>query len=160
MRPPLDHFYPHKKYPYLSISISNLIPACHQCNSSVKGSQDPLTKQIPHPLIPAQKVSISYKCESALPPSRIHSPDDFSIELKGDDEESDAYVEFFKLADRYRWYGPELMDLYRRYQRYIELEPALQQAIRRSEFLLGFPPTDVKGRALGAVLKGVVDELP
>lgn len=28
----LDHFYPKDKYPYLAISLYNLIPVCHTCN--------------------------------------------------------------------------------------------------------------------------------
>ncbi|MFV8361448.1 hypothetical protein [Flavobacterium sp. LS1P3] len=37
-RPELDHFYPKSIYPFLSISIYNLIPSCHICNSNLKGS--------------------------------------------------------------------------------------------------------------------------
>jgi len=33
-RSPLDHFFPKKKYPYLSCTLSNLIPCCHTCNSA------------------------------------------------------------------------------------------------------------------------------
>lgn len=34
----LDHFYPKNKYPYLSISLYNLVPSCHTCNHK-KGEQ-------------------------------------------------------------------------------------------------------------------------
>ncbi|WP_333913296.1 hypothetical protein [Vibrio coralliirubri] len=39
-RPPLDHYYPKSLFPYLSISIYNLIPCCTKCNSTYKGSYD------------------------------------------------------------------------------------------------------------------------
>jgi len=32
----LDHFYPKNKYPYLAISLYNLIPVCHTCNHKKK----------------------------------------------------------------------------------------------------------------------------
>lgn len=32
----LDHFYPKSRYPYLAISFYNLIPSCHNCNSTIK----------------------------------------------------------------------------------------------------------------------------
>lgn len=40
MRPALDHFYPKSKYPFLSISLFNLIPSCHACNSDFKLKED------------------------------------------------------------------------------------------------------------------------
>ena len=37
LRGDLDHFYPKSKYPYLAMSIYNLVPCCKFCNSSLKG---------------------------------------------------------------------------------------------------------------------------
>lgn len=31
-RPELDHFYNKSKYPYLAVSMRNLVPSCHVCN--------------------------------------------------------------------------------------------------------------------------------
>lgn len=36
----LDHFYPQKKYPFLALSLYNLIPVCFRCNTQMKGSSD------------------------------------------------------------------------------------------------------------------------
>lgn len=36
-RPTLDHFYPKSEYPYLGLSLYNLVPSCQTCNSSLKG---------------------------------------------------------------------------------------------------------------------------
>ena len=38
VRPELDHWFCEELYPLLSLSFYNLIPSCHICNSSVKGS--------------------------------------------------------------------------------------------------------------------------
>lgn len=40
MRGALDHFLAKYKYPYFSMSLYNLIPVCHSCNSSFKGITD------------------------------------------------------------------------------------------------------------------------
>lgn len=40
MRGDLDHFFPKSRYPYLSMSIYNLVPSCKFCNSSLKGSKE------------------------------------------------------------------------------------------------------------------------
>lgn len=40
LRADLDHFYAKSKYPYLSMSIQNLLPCCKFCNSSLKGDKE------------------------------------------------------------------------------------------------------------------------
>lgn len=37
-----DHYLPKSKYPFNSINFYNLVPACHECNSSYKLIKDPL----------------------------------------------------------------------------------------------------------------------
>lgn len=36
-----DHYLPKALYPFNSINLRNLVPACHYCNSSYKGSKNP-----------------------------------------------------------------------------------------------------------------------
>jgi hypothetical protein len=36
-----DHYLPKALYPFNSINFHNLLPTCHHCNSSYKGSKDP-----------------------------------------------------------------------------------------------------------------------
>ncbi len=40
VRADLDHFYSKGRYPYLSVSIYNLVPSCKFCNSSLKGTKE------------------------------------------------------------------------------------------------------------------------
>ncbi|MDU1229876.1 MAG: hypothetical protein E6980_06900 [Clostridium sp.] len=40
LRGDLDHFYAKSKFPYLSMSIYNLVPCCKFCNSSLKGDKE------------------------------------------------------------------------------------------------------------------------
>lgn len=47
-----DHYLPKSIYPFNSINLKNLVPACHHCNSSYKTSKDPAYK----PKDPAYKV--------------------------------------------------------------------------------------------------------
>lgn len=48
-RPTLDHFYNKDEYPYLAISLYNLIPSCYICNSSLKGTKNFHKKTHVHP---------------------------------------------------------------------------------------------------------------
>lgn len=48
VRPQFDHFYPKSLYPYLAISILNLIPSCSICNQA-KGALDTYRETILYP---------------------------------------------------------------------------------------------------------------
>lgn len=48
-RAELDHFYPKSKYPFLSISLYNLVPSCHVCNSNLKKAKDFYSERHLHP---------------------------------------------------------------------------------------------------------------
>ncbi len=39
VRPEFDHFLDKATHPYLALSLCNLVPSCHICNSNLKGSQ-------------------------------------------------------------------------------------------------------------------------
>jgi 5-methylcytosine-specific restriction endonuclease McrA len=160
MRPDLDHFYPRSKYPYLGISLSNLIPACRQCNTSVKRAKDPRQNKLLHPLEQHPLVEVTYACTTALPPNMIVSVDDFVISLTGKDKGSTDFIEFFELAERYKWYGAEVMDVFKRYQRYLELDGTLRNVLRRTEFLLGYAPSEARQRIVGSMLSSMVQSLP
>lgn len=45
----LDHFYDKATHPYFALSFYNLVPCCHTCNSSFKGSKDFSIKTHLHP---------------------------------------------------------------------------------------------------------------
>lgn len=50
-RPEFDHWFAKSRYPLLAISFFNLIPSCHVCNSSVKGTLEMNLKTHIHPYI-------------------------------------------------------------------------------------------------------------
>ncbi|MHC8347413.1 hypothetical protein [Pseudomonas sp. RT6P73] len=60
-RPPLDHFYPKKKYPFLALTLINLIPSCHTCNSSLKKDSDFKTHPHLHPFFDDE--TINFHCK-------------------------------------------------------------------------------------------------
>ncbi|AZF47911.1 HNH endonuclease [Pseudomonas sp. R2-7-07] len=59
LRPTLDHFYPKHKYPYLALSLYNLIPSCHPCNSSLKSTANFYEKEHLHPYEDAEAIQYS-----------------------------------------------------------------------------------------------------
>lgn len=60
-RAELDHFYPKSLYPFLSISIYNLVPSCHICNSNLKGSKNFFKDQHIHPFENSNQNKVKFK---------------------------------------------------------------------------------------------------
>lgn len=48
-RSAFDHFFPAGRYPFLALSLYNLIPSCHRCNSSFKNARYKEPKGSFHP---------------------------------------------------------------------------------------------------------------
>ena len=72
-RPPLikaafDHFYPKGRYPFLSVSLYNLIPSCHRCNSQFKIAQFKKLSETLHPYLDSVEEDMCF-CPGAIPPS-------------------------------------------------------------------------------------------
>lgn len=63
-RPTLDHFFPKHKYPFLALSLYNLIPSCYICNSNLKGKIDFYEEEHLHPF--ACNREIKFQLETAV----------------------------------------------------------------------------------------------
>ena len=46
-----DHYLPKADYSFLSVHLTNLVPVCKNCNSSFKGTHDPVDKDDDAPLV-------------------------------------------------------------------------------------------------------------
>lgn len=71
-RPTLDHFYPKGEYPFLGLSLYNLIPSCYTCNSSLKGMINFYTDQHLHPFEDEELVRYEWDVEQYLA-KRLHA---------------------------------------------------------------------------------------
>ncbi|MCL7987091.1 hypothetical protein M8998_03945 [Sphingobacterium sp. lm-10] len=96
-RAEIDHFYPKSKYPFLAISLYNLIPSCHVCNSNLKRSKDFYTDKHIHPYehnyTDDFRFEISYKPDPFV--SIIPEIEDFTIvltPLTDDDDKKEAIM--------------------------------------------------------------------
>ena len=96
----LDHFYPQSKYPFLALSLYNLIPACSRCNSQMKGAADislvanPYIDNIHHnvvffPLINTSSPPLDEPCSIAILPR------------EGCNQKTIKYVCLFELENLY-----------------------------------------------------------
>lgn len=109
MRADLDHFFAKNVYPYLSISIYNLVPSCKYCNSSLKGKREFSYESNFHPFdeINADKLyRITYMPKST---NCFLGKEDFDIEVEYNQAEKDwqkmkANHDVFKIKETYQYH--------------------------------------------------------
>lgn len=98
-RPHLDHFLPKSRYPFLGVSLYNLIPAGTRCNSYFKLMRDTLNASNPNlknDKIPHQQIFlINY------PPDDKINLDDISVVILDVNEKFKLNSEMFGLTDVY-----------------------------------------------------------
>ena len=106
MRGDLDHFLPKSKYPYLSMSIYNLIPVCKFCNSSFKGTEE-FEEDDLNPYEDSFDDYVKFCFDMDL-----ESNIDIKIK-KYDDNNSnvDNYINMFKLNDQYQYHTNKVEEL-------------------------------------------------
>lgn len=59
-RPTLDHFFPKAEYPYLALSLYNLVPSCYVCNSSLKRDINFFDEEHLHPLEDDEEIHFEF----------------------------------------------------------------------------------------------------
>lgn len=103
-----DHYLPASKYPFNSVNLRNLAPACYKCNSQNKGAKDPLQDEAgvkrkafyPYAIdrYPIQ-VSVHFNPIGQLPATT----QDISVDLicAGHDEEVKTWDRLYKIRERY-----------------------------------------------------------
>nr|WP_216295127.1 hypothetical protein [Delftia acidovorans]MCA1070667.1 hypothetical protein [Delftia acidovorans] len=103
-----DHYLPASKYPFNSVNLRNLAPACYKCNSQNKGAKDPLQDEAgikrkafyPYAADSYQiQVSVHFKSVARLPKKE----QDIRINLScaGYDEEIETWDRLYKIRERY-----------------------------------------------------------
>lgn len=114
----LDHILPKKKYPYLSISLFNLIPSCYSCNSKFKGQKEFEKLDILNKISPSSEVFeldtlLNFRLNYDL--NDINFADvlkknieieNFKVELINTSsfQEIDTFLEMFALKCRYEYH--------------------------------------------------------
>ncbi|WP_395026076.1 hypothetical protein [Comamonas odontotermitis] len=160
LRPPLDHYLPKSAYPYLAVSLSNLVPSCAQCNSGVKTAGDPRGKGFAHPL-DTTKISVQFSSRGTLRKT-LNGPlqaNDVVLALKGADGPSASHVREFRLQERYDWYRHEIKDLLDRDEQHRDLNGKLRSVIPRELYVLGFLEANAEERAIGLCLRDIYREI-
>jgi hypothetical protein len=96
-RTDLDHFYPKSKFPFLAVSLSNLVPAGKTCNQSYKQDRDML--DFAHPFACGVAESALFFLE--YPMGGKVTEDNYSVKLFPQGGSIDRSLDVFEIAHLY-----------------------------------------------------------
>lgn len=101
-RADLDHFLPKSVYPYFALSLSNLVPVCGVCNSSIKSDIDFLSlmkqntsRKFVNPQVQGFNDSFNF---SFLPP--LLNKNILSCNVLKDHDIVNSHMDFFRIIER------------------------------------------------------------
>jgi len=118
----LDHFIDKSKYPYLSLSLYNLVPSCSVCNQR-KSGQDILKTSILNPFEDNIHNHISFNSSQILSRDELEnkSLDFFSeertkitINVNSDDKRIEEHLTTFNIEGLYNHHTDVVADLYKK----------------------------------------------
>ena len=142
----LDHFIDKGSYPYLALSIFNLIPSCSVCNSKIKGSTpfygdkelestNPYLKSFQFDEKVKFKLFLHKNCKDL----NIKSKDDIDIPLKENySNEYEKYIKTFKLNERYQAHKDIVFEMIKNAELYPE------SRVKELQDLTGIPYQQIK----------------
>lgn len=96
-RTDLDHFYPKTKFPFLAVTLSNLVPSGKTCNQSYKGNKDMIEYE--HPFV--RGVGQSRLFHLNTPFGEKITEENFSVDIMGQGGKLDLNLSEFEIAHNY-----------------------------------------------------------
>ena len=109
-RPEFDHFYDKAKNPILALSFYNLIPSCHICNSTLKGSEEFSMRSHLNPYTDSfdEVAKFHLQIENS---KFYHSINGFEVKLKSEDERAKSNIKSFELDMLYENHKDIVLEL-------------------------------------------------
>lgn len=101
-RATLDHYYDKARYPFLSLTLGNLIPSCSDCNSTYKASVNFFSNQHLNPMLDEE--SINFKMDLSNSQTINEIPDIFCALATAKNpncQKTARSLNTFDLANRY-----------------------------------------------------------
>jgi hypothetical protein len=166
-RPTLDHYYPKGKYPYLALSLYNLVPSCYSCNSSLKTTKDFYRKKHLHPFSDAEAIEFAWDIKSYLK-KMSSGKSDFQLKLIFDKNNTSAKnsANTFLLKERFDGHA-RLLEVFAQAVQGWNESPILNSHIAKNGFnfnfteqhALGFDKANYKNEMLGKIKLDLYDAL-
>ena len=106
IRSALDHFFPQSRYPFLGLSLFNLVPACSRCNSNIKGARDASWAELINPYQESFHEAMYFFCELNSAEAAWGKPENIKLKVSARDdsaisEKGKRTADFFSLEKIY-----------------------------------------------------------
>lgn len=91
-RPEFDHFFPKSEYPFLAVSIYNLIPCCGLCNKFKSNSNSP---DFLYPYEDSfEDKQIYFEIDNII--NKLYKDDNLNLRIKSKNEDNDKIIKIYK----------------------------------------------------------------
>jgi len=140
----LDHYYDKGNYPYLALSLYNLIPSCYTCNSKLKKTIElnvlaPNSKNFDFHEKVKFKLFLADSCKHLHITSKEEKEKNIDIYLKEKySNQYDKYIEVFKLNERYKAHKDIVFEMIQKAELYPE------SRLKELQNLTGIPFQQIK----------------
>ena len=164
----LDHYIDKGKYPYLALSLYNLIPSCYTCNSKVK-RVDSVENLSPASTYFDFDNKVKFKTFMQNRNLLIDCEEDFALLLKEDFSDIyKQYIDVFELDGRYKYHKYKVIEMINRRKEYPDsrikelalLTQKTEEEVKQDlfgEYL--FEDEDLHKRPLSKLVRDISDEL-
>lgn len=164
----LDHYIDKGTYPYLALSLYNLIPSCYTCNSKIKGI-DEINNLSPSSANFAFDEKVKFKTFMRNKNLQIEKESDFTLLLKEDFSlDYEEYIKGFMLNERYEYHKYKVIEMINKRKEYPNsrikelalLTKKTEEEVKQDlfgEYL--FEEDDLQKRPLSKLIKDISAEL-
>ncbi len=164
----LDHYIDKGKYPYLALSLYNLIPSCYTCNSKVKGV-DEINNLSPSSSKFDFDEKVKFRTFMINKNLQIDKEKDFALMLKENFSlDYKEYIDGFMLNERYEYHKYKVIEMINKRKEYPDsrikelanLTQKTEEEVKQDlfgEYL--FKNDNLRKRPLSKLIKDISQEL-
>ncbi|WP_323595389.1 HNH endonuclease [Aliarcobacter butzleri] len=163
----LDHVLEKADYPYLALSLYNLVPSCYVCNSKVKDSKILFDEFSPTNKDFDFDERVKFKSFISNINLQIEKEQDFYIKLiENYSNKYDKYIKSLNLNDRYDYHKYKVLEMIQKRREYpdsrikelSDLTKKTQEEIKQDLFGI-YTSEDLHKRPLSKLIKDISEEL-
>jgi hypothetical protein len=163
----LDHVLEKADYPFLALSLYNLVPSCYVCNSKVKDSKIPFDDFSPTNKNFDFDERVKFKSFISNTNLQIEKEQDFYIKLiENYSNKFDKYIESLNLNNRYDYHKYKVLEIIEKRREYpdsrinelADLTKKTQEEIKQDLFGI-YTSEDLHQRPLSKLIKDISEEL-
>ncbi|MDP2893512.1 MAG: hypothetical protein Q8N78_04010 [Sulfurimonas sp.] len=162
----LDHMLDKATYPFLALSLYNLVPSCYTCNSKVKRTNEIKNLSPSDTRFDFEK-KVKFKTFMNNQKLQTEKNDDFELLLKEDfSNKFDEYIKILELDNRYKYHKDKVIEMVRKRQDYPDsrikelsiLTQKTEEEVKQDLFGI-YLKEDLHKRPLSKLIKDISEEL-